>query len=141
MCIGHDLDLALLDVDDDDFWEKLPLVEIGGYDPSVAMRGGGLPRLASEVWAVGFPVGGDDVSATRGIVSRILVGGLTDNLCVQIDAAINPGNSGGPVFEAGGRSSASPFQVWHANSIGYLSRSPSSTVRRRLRRQAPTRQV
>ena len=39
------------------------------------------------------------MSATRGVVSRILVGGLTDNLCVQIDAAINPGNSGGPVFD------------------------------------------
>ena len=36
-------------MDDDDFWERLPLVEIGGYDPGVAMRGGGLPRLASEV--------------------------------------------------------------------------------------------
>ena len=79
LCIGHDVDLAILLVHDEEFWEKLALVSL---DSS------GLPRLASEVFAVGFPIGGDDVSATRGVVSRILVGGLTDNLCVQIDVRI-----------------------------------------------------
>ena len=89
----------------------LPLVTLGT----------GLPRLASEVVAVGFPVGGDDVSATRGVVSRILVGGLTDNLCVQIDAAINPGNSGGPVFDPAGNVVGVAFSgLMNANNVGYI---------------------
>ena len=111
MMIGHDVDLALLTVEDAAFWEGLPLVALGT----------GLPRLASEVVAVGFPVGGDDVSATRGVVSRILVGGLTDNLCVQIDAAINPGNSGGPVFDSGGALVGVAFSgLMNANNVGYI---------------------
>ena len=111
VCIGHDVDLALLSVEDDEFWLGMPLVPIKT----------GIPRLASEVVAVGFPVGGDDVSATRGVVSRILVGGLTDNLCVQIDAAINPGNSGGPVFDSMGMLVGVAFSgLTHANNIGYI---------------------
>ena len=71
--------------------------------------------------AVGFPIGGDDVSATRGVVSRILVGGLTDNLCVQIDAAINPGNSGGPVYDSGGKLVGVAFSgLMNANNVGYI---------------------
>ena len=111
LSIAHDVDLALLIVDDEAFWENLPLVAIGSY----------IPRLASEVVAVGFPVGGDDVSATRGVVSRILVGGLTDNLCVQIDAAINPGNSGGPVFDTSGNLVGVAFSgLMNANNVGYI---------------------
>jgi S1-C subfamily serine protease len=88
LSIAHDCDLAILLVEDEHFWHGLHLVSLESTLP--------LPRLASEVVAVGFPVGGDDVSATRGVVSRILVGGLTDNLCVQIDAAINPVRAGSP---------------------------------------------
>lgn len=111
LCIGHDVDLAVLLVPDESFWEGLPLVSLGT----------GLPRLASEVVAIGFPVGGDDVSATRGVVSRILVGGLTDNLCVQIDAAINPGNSGGPVYDGGGQLVGVAFSgLMNANNVGYI---------------------
>jgi len=111
LSIAHDVDLALLLVEDEAFWEELPLVTLGE----------GIPRLASEVVAVGFPVGGDDVSATRGVVSRILVGGLTDNLCVQIDAAINPGNSGGPVFDSSGKVVGVAFSgLMNANNVGYI---------------------
>ena len=55
--------------------------------------------------AVGYPRGGDSMSVTKGVVSRIdmrryrTAGGKL--LCVQIDAAINPGNSGGPAFNDG----------------------------------------
>jgi len=109
--IGHDVDLALLQVLDPSFWEGAPEVRLGT----------GIPKLASEVVAVGFPVGGDDVSATRGVVSRILVGGLTDNLCVQIDAAINPGNSGGPVFDGSGHLVGVAFSgLMNSNNIGYI---------------------
>jgi len=112
LCIGHDVDLAILQVANPAFWDGLPFVRLGE---------GGLPKLASEVVAVGFPVGGDDVSATRGVVSRILVGGLTDNLCVQIDAAINPGNSGGPVFDIFGNVVGVAFSgLLNSNGIGYI---------------------
>ena len=135
VCIAHDLDLALLVVPDDDFWlgegigeaqhgEGERGVERGGErgeDSALVAIKTSIPRLASEVVAIGFPIGGDDVSATRGVVSRILVGGLTDNLCVQIDAAINPGNSGGPVFDTAGTLVGVAFSgMTSANNIGYI---------------------
>ena len=50
-----------------------------------------------------FPAGGEELSTTRGVVNRILLGGMTRELAVQMDAAINPGNSGGPVFNISGQ--------------------------------------
>jgi S1-C subfamily serine protease len=50
-----------------------------------------LPHLDDNVTAVGFPTGGDQISVTRGVVSRItLDGSIGQVLRVQIDAAINP---------------------------------------------------
>ena len=50
---------------------------------------------------VGFPVGGDSISISSGVVSRIemqeYAQASAELLAIQIDAAINPGNSGGPV--------------------------------------------
>lgn len=47
---------------------------------------------------VGYPIGGDTISVTSGVVSRIevtsYVHGSTELLGIQIDAAINSGNSG-----------------------------------------------
>lgn len=51
-----------------------------------------------SVSVVGYPIGGDTISVTSGVVSRIevtsYVHGSTELLAVQIDAAINSGNSG-----------------------------------------------
>ncbi len=48
---------------------------------------------------VGFPVGGDTISVTSGVVSRVEVmtyaAACSELLGIQIDAAINSGNSGG----------------------------------------------
>ncbi|HSY44032.1 MAG TPA: trypsin-like peptidase domain-containing protein, partial [Candidatus Acidoferrum sp.] len=52
----------------------------------------------------GYPVGGDNLSITKGIVSRVEFASYNfpnDGLRAQIDAAINPGNSGGPVVVNG----------------------------------------
>lgn len=60
IAVGHQCDLALLQVDDDSFWEDVP-----------AMKFGSLPHILDEVAVIGYPVGGDSMSITCGVVSRI----------------------------------------------------------------------
>ena len=58
-----------------------------------------LAHVQDAVAVVGYPIGGETISVTTGVVSRIEVTsyshGATELLGIQIDAAINPGNSGG----------------------------------------------
>lgn len=60
-----------------------------------------LPELQEEVDVLGYPTGGDSLSVTTGVLSRIemqeYTQANTNLLAMQVDAAINPGNSGGPV--------------------------------------------
>src|SRR5581483_9279204 len=63
-----------------------------------------LPKVRSGVVTYGYPAGGEEISYTRGVVSRIELEpyshiGNRTLLSVQTDAAINPGNSGGPVIQ------------------------------------------
>ncbi|MCA9545022.1 MAG: trypsin-like peptidase domain-containing protein [Myxococcales bacterium] len=92
VAVGHDCDLALLTVDDDSFWADLPAATLGP-----------LPQLRDQVQVVGFPTGGDELSVTEGVVSRIEVQRYSHSqrylLAITVDAAINAGNSGGPVFQ------------------------------------------
>jgi S1-C subfamily serine protease len=92
--VSHELELALLKVSDDSFFDGVRPLEIGG-----------LPRMGEEVAAYGFPTGGTRMTVTEGVVSRIdrlaYAHSLSVNLVCQIDAAINPGNSGGPVVSKG----------------------------------------
>lgn len=89
--IAPEYDLAILEVDDEHFFNK-----------TVPMSIGDLPSIGDKVTVYGFPTGGNDLSLTSGIVSRIEnIDYSYDNyndLGIQIDAAINPGNSGGPVL-------------------------------------------
>ncbi len=90
---GHDCDLALLEVEDQKFFEGLEPLEIGA-----------LPKVRSTVVTYGYPAGGREISYTRGVVSRIEAQtyehvGNRSFLTAQTDAAINPGNSGGPVIQ------------------------------------------
>ncbi len=92
---GDDCDLAVLKVEDPAFLE--------GLKP---LRFGDLPSIGERVLTYGFPLGGQDVSSTAGIVSRVesreyVHSGADSHLVVQTDAAINPGNSGGPVVQDG----------------------------------------
>ncbi len=93
--IAHDCDLALLEVEDASFFEGLEPLEFGE-----------LPKVRSTVVTYGYPAGGEQISYTRGVVSRIEMQtyvhiGHRSFLGVQTDAAINPGNSGGPVIQEG----------------------------------------
>jgi S1-C subfamily serine protease len=91
--VGHDCDLALI--------EPLDPKDLEGVK---ALEFGELPAVQSTVVTCGYPAGGDQMSFTRGVVSRIEVQSYAHPgnrawLAVQTDAAINPGNSGGPVFQ------------------------------------------
>ena len=91
--VAHDCDLALLKVDDPSFFKDTKPLPLGA-----------LPEIESTVSVFGYPIGGDRLSVTRGIVSRVDFRAyshslLDSHLCIQIDAAINPGNSGGPVLQ------------------------------------------
>ena len=100
---SHECDLAMLAVDDPSFW--------AGVTP---LAFGGVPRLQDEVSVVGYPEGGEGVSVTVGVVSRIEIQRYAHSgsnlLAIQIDAAINPGNSGGPVLDEEGRVIGVAFQ-------------------------------
>jgi S1-C subfamily serine protease len=91
--VGHDCDLAVLEVDDPGFYDGLEPLTIGE-----------MPKVRSTVVTYGYPAGGEQISYTRGVVSRIEMQnyvhiGNRSFLGVQTDAAINPGNSGGPVIQ------------------------------------------
>ena len=117
--VAHDSELAVLKVEDPAFWKD-----------SAPMRLGDLPRQRDHLQAWGFPTGGDDLSITEGVVSRIEVIAYTHSghnlLAIQTDAAINPGNSGGPVIKDGKLVGIS-FQSYSgsgAENIGYVIPTP-----------------
>lgn len=112
--IGHDCDLALVEP-----------IQPGLLDGLPALTFGGLPELGSSVDTYGYPAGGQRISSTRGIVSRIesttyAHSAVDSHLTVQTDAAINPGNSGGPVLQAG-RVAGVAFQAsTELENVGYF---------------------
>ena len=91
VAVSHLTDLALIKVDEPGFFDGEPFLSLGE-----------LPEPQQEVLVYGFPMGGDMLSITKGIISRIehqpYVHSSSVFLAAQIDAAINPGNSGGPVL-------------------------------------------
>lgn len=127
LAVAHDLDLALLAVDDDAFRDTVPPVDFVD----------GLPPLFLEVEAIGYPQGGTTICVTKGVVSRVdaqlyahpaqrgiqswaynCPGKL---LIVQIDAAINAGNSGGPAIDRQGRVlGVASSGMDDAQNVGYI---------------------
>ncbi|GLC34013.1 hypothetical protein PLESTB_000828600 [Pleodorina starrii] len=118
VCDGKVCDLALLTVRDDAFWAA----ELRGLEFV------DVPELQSPIAVAGYPVGGDNISVTKGIVSRIALvrySATARLLSIQIDAAINPGNSGGPAFMdlEGGKVAGVAFSKNVSSStdnIGYI---------------------
>lgn len=114
--IAHDCDLAIIEAEDGVPFEKLKPLTFGG-----------IPKLNTELIAVGYPIGGDRISVTRGVVSRIDFRPYShtevdSHLAIQVDAAINPGNSGGPVLQ-GGKVVGVAFQGFSgrvAQNVGYI---------------------
>ncbi|KAL5580069.1 hypothetical protein UlMin_012511 [Ulmus minor] len=111
--LGHECDLAILVVDNEDFWVGMNSLELGD-----------IPFLQEAVAVVGYPQGGDNISVTKGVVSRVelthYAHGQNQLLAIQIDAAINPGNSGGPAI-MGNKVAGVAFQnLSGAENIGYI---------------------
>lgn len=90
--IAHESDLAILRVKDKSFFKGIKPLEVGA-----------LPEVRDKVSVYGFPEGGDKLSITEGVVSRVEHSNYTHSgaylLACQIDAPINSGNSGGPVIK------------------------------------------
>lgn len=113
LAVGHECDLAILVVESEEFWQGMNHLELGD-----------IPFLQEAVAVVGYPQGGDNISVTKGVVSRVeptqYVHGATQLLAIQIDAAINPGNSGGPAI-MGDKVAGVAFQnLSGAENIGYI---------------------
>ena len=116
--VAHDCDLALVEVENETAFEGLKYLEFGE-----------VPVLESQVRVIGYPVGGDRISVTRGVVSRIdfrpyAHSRIDSHLVVQIDAAINPGNSGGPVLQEGKVVGVAFQGLRQADNTGYMIPTP-----------------
>jgi len=115
--ICHDADLALLAVDDSAFMKGITPDKLGT-----------LPRLRDRVSVVGYPIGGEEISITEGVVSRIEVQRYSHSermvLAVTVDAAINDGNSGGPVYKNGKVAGIAFQSLRDADNIGELVPAP-----------------
>ena len=122
--VSHQLDLALLKVDDPHFFDGITPLKLGK-----------LPQIEQRVSVYGFPMGGDTLSVTAGVVSRIehqrYVHSGESFLAIQIDAAVNPGNSGGPAISDGKIVGVVMEGIQKAQNISYLV--PTVMVRHFLR--------
>ena len=70
-------------------------------------------KPGDETYALGFPLGQDNLKVTKGIIS-----GQQHNM-YQIDTPINPGNSGGPLIKNNLVIGVNGAGVILANNIGY----------------------
>ncbi|KAJ7513566.1 hypothetical protein O6H91_23G004800 [Diphasiastrum complanatum] len=120
LAIGIECDIAILTVDTSEFWEGVKPIEFGD-----------LPRLNDAVKVVGFPIGGETITVTSGVVSRIdvtlYVHGDSKLLGVQIDAAISAGSFGSPTFNDRGECVGIAFHFLkhkNAQSICYIIPTP-----------------
>jgi S1-C subfamily serine protease len=122
--MAHDCDLALLEVQDPAY--------LSGVTP---IAFGDIPDVRETVNTVGYPTGGEQISITQGVVSRVsyrryVHSAADSHLLVQVDSAINPGNSGGPVLQ-GKIAVGVAFQAYTgAENTGYII--PTPVVRRFL---------
>ncbi|KAL3146345.1 hypothetical protein ABBQ32_003036 [Trebouxia sp. C0010 RCD-2024] len=117
LCEGKIADLALVTVEDDQFWT----------DELLDLRFVDVPELQDSILVAGYPLGGDSLSITKGIVSRVVMTRYAHAsnklLGIQIDAAINPGNSGGPAFadlQQGKVAGVAFSKLSNADNVGYI---------------------
>lgn len=130
---GHECDLALLRVDNEEFWQEIQVVDeevdtninnnkTNELKPLVFSKE--IPSLQDIVVTVGYPIGGDNLCLTQGVVSRVepvyYAHTGTNLLAIQIDAAINPGNSGGPALVDDKVVGVAFQNIQNASSVSYI---------------------
>ncbi len=105
-------DLATIQLDEPEMIAKLKPVPLASA----------LPPMQAKVNVLGFPTGGDTLSVTEGVVSRIEFADYfgAAALRIQVDAAINPGNSGGPAIIDGKVIGLAFSRYTTGDNIGYL---------------------
>ena len=111
--IAAGIDLAVLKLDDEKFFDTHPPLA----------RAKTLPGIKDTVLTYGFPEGGNSLSITKGIVSRVEFTPYNFpvfGLRIQIDAAINPGNSGGPAAVGDKMIGLTFSRLNEAENIGYI---------------------
>lgn len=110
---GHECDLAILTVEDPAFFEGTTAIPVGKT-----------PGVEDEVRVYGYPVGGEALSVTSGIVSRAEISWYSHSmrqlLLLQVDAAINHGNSGGPAIWQGALAGIAMQMLEGAENVGYI---------------------
>jgi S1-C subfamily serine protease len=111
--IAPGIDLAMLKLDDESFFDTHPPLA----------RAKTLPGIKDVVLTYGFPEGGNSLSITKGIISRVEFTPYNFpvfGLRIQIDAAINPGNSGGPAVVGDKMIGLTFSHLVNAENIGYI---------------------
>ncbi len=115
--VSHASDLALLRTKDPNVYNDITPLELGD-----------LPKTQASMEVYGFPIGGNTLSVTRGVVSRIEKQNYAhtgENLiAIQVDAAINYGNSGGPVISDGKVIGVAMQSGVLTENIGYMIPTP-----------------
>ncbi|XP_056854551.1 putative protease Do-like 11, mitochondrial, partial [Raphanus sativus] len=88
--IAHECDLAILEIDSQEFWKGMKPLELGG-----------IPPLKKAVFVLGYATG-NRIRITKGLVASFetekYLHSDTELVRIQIDATIKNGNSGGPVI-------------------------------------------
>ena len=110
---SEEYDLALVEIEDKSFFKG-----------TVPLKLGTLPEIQEKLTVYGYPLGGDKLSTTQGIVSRMEHNTYTLTnrkfLIGQTDAAINSGNSGGPAVSKGKVVGVAFAGLNSADNIGYF---------------------
>ena len=111
--VSHQADLAILKVEEKSFFSGVAPLEFGT-----------LPEVEQKIVVYGYPMGGNTLSATIGVVSRVEHHTYAHSgesfLAVQVDAAVNPGNSGGPALSNGKIVGVVMQVITKSQNIGYL---------------------
>ena len=111
--VAPGMDLAILEVERPSFFDDHPPLPVADE----------IPAMKQTLNVYGFPIGGEQMSVTQGIVSRIEYTNITSWSRVsgsQFNAALNPGNSGGPGVSDGKIVGLVYGKNERGENIGYL---------------------